>query len=112
MLRVARRVSDGTPSDVLSLPYDERKKSRLRVTSERGQEVAITLERGSALREGDLLAADGGEVLLVRAVVSHTLAGVDPRERQLGAIQEAESYLQHVATRLRERGLACETVVR
>ena len=67
MLRVARRVSRGTPSDVLSLPYEERKKSRLRVTSERGQDVAIMLERGSTLRDGDLLAADGGEVLAVRA---------------------------------------------
>jgi urease accessory protein len=67
MLRVARRVSQGTPSDVLSLPYDERKKSRLRVRSEGGQEVGIVLERGSSLRDGDLLAADGGEILIVRA---------------------------------------------
>jgi urease accessory protein len=67
MLRVARRVSRGTPSDVLSLAYDERKKSRLRVTSERGHEVAITLERGSTLRDGDLLAADSGQLLVVRA---------------------------------------------
>ena len=52
------------------------------------------------------------QLLLVRAVVTHTLAGVDPRERQLGAIHEAELYLQHVATKLGEQGLACETVVR
>lgn len=67
MLRVARRVSRGTPSDVLSLPYEDRKKSRLRVTSERGRDVAIVLERGSTLRDGDLLAADGGEIVAVRA---------------------------------------------
>jgi nucleotide-binding universal stress UspA family protein len=52
------------------------------------------------------------QLLLVRAAVSHTLAGVDPRERQLGAVQEAESHLQQVATQLRERGFACEIVVR
>ncbi|HLZ28122.1 MAG TPA: universal stress protein [Chloroflexota bacterium] len=52
------------------------------------------------------------QLLLVRAVTSHTLAGVDPRERQLGAIHAAESYLEQVARKLRERGLACETVVR
>jgi nucleotide-binding universal stress UspA family protein len=52
------------------------------------------------------------QLLLMRAVFSHTLAGVDPRERQLGAIQDAEAYLEQVATKLRERGLACETVVR
>jgi urease accessory protein len=67
MLRVERRVQEGTPTDVLSLPYDERKKSRLRARAESGREVAIVLERGSSLRNGDLLAAESGEVLLVRA---------------------------------------------
>lgn len=67
LLRVERRALTGTPSDVLSLPYDQRKKSRLRARSERGCEVAIVLERGSSLRDGDLLAADSGEILLVRA---------------------------------------------
>jgi len=69
MLRVERRVLTGTPSDVLSLPYDERKKSRLRARAESGREVAIVLERGSSLRDGDLLAAESGEILLVRAAV-------------------------------------------
>src|SRR5688572_17574254 len=67
MLRVERRVREGTPTDVLSLPYDERKKSRLRVRAESGREVAVVLERGSSLRNGDLLAADSGEILSVRA---------------------------------------------
>jgi urease accessory protein len=67
MLRVEERALKGTPSDVLSLPYDDRKKSRLRAVSERGREVAIVLERGSTLRDGDLLAADNGEILIVRA---------------------------------------------
>lgn len=67
MLRVERRVHEGTPTDVLSLPYDERKKSRLRARAESGREVAIVLERGSSLRNGDLLAAESGEILLVRA---------------------------------------------
>ena len=67
MLRVGRRVSSGVAMDVVRLPYDLRKKSRVRVRSERGQEVAITLERGSSLRDGDLLAAEGGEILVVRA---------------------------------------------
>jgi urease accessory protein len=67
LLRVERRAVTGTPTDVLSLPYDLRKKSRLRARSERGQEIAIVLARGSSLRDGDLLAADSGEVLLVRA---------------------------------------------
>jgi urease accessory protein len=70
MLRVERRTSQTpspAPTDVLSLPYDARKKSRLLARSEKGREVAVVLARGSVLRDGDLLEADSGDVLLVRA---------------------------------------------
>jgi urease accessory protein len=81
MLRVDHRTSLGKPTDVLALPYDDRKKSRLRVRSERGVEVAIVLERGSVLRDGDLLAADSGEILLVRAAAESVseVASADAR---------------------------------
>lgn len=69
MLRIARRLSQGTPTDILSLPYDERRKSRLRARTEGGCDVAISLQRGSTLRDGDLLAADSGEIVLVRAAM-------------------------------------------
>jgi nucleotide-binding universal stress UspA family protein len=59
-----------------------------------------------------LASTTGAKLLLVRAAFSHTLAGVDPRERQLGAVREAEAYLQQVSTKLRDRGFACETVAR
>ncbi len=58
-----------------------------------------------------LAKATGAELLLLRAATSHTLIGVDPRERQAGAIQEADLYLEQVAARLREAGFTCETVV-
>jgi len=76
MLRVERRASAGAPTHVVSLPYDERKKSRLRVRSEAGQELAIVLERGSTLRDGELLAAESGEIVLVRAGPSGALQPV------------------------------------
>jgi len=69
MLRIARRLSQGSPTDVLSLPYEQRKKSRLRARTDGGCEVAITLKRGSLLRDGDLLGADSGEIVLVRAAL-------------------------------------------
>ncbi len=59
-----------------------------------------------------LAGATGANLLLVRAAFSHTLAGVDPRERQLGALHEAEAYLQQTATKLRDAGFVCETVAR
>jgi nucleotide-binding universal stress UspA family protein len=49
--------------------------------------------------------------VLLRAATSHTLPGLDPRERQAGAVQEAESYLKQMANSVRERGFVCETVV-
>jgi nucleotide-binding universal stress UspA family protein len=53
----------------------------------------------------------GAGITLLRAAMSHTLAGVDPRERKQGAIQEAEQYLERVAMPLRARGFRCETRV-
>jgi urease accessory protein len=69
MLRVQRRAeaADGAASEVLALVYDDRKKSRLLARTQSGREVAIVLERGSMLRDGDLLAAEGGVVLRVVA---------------------------------------------
>src|SRR5438128_1839149 len=68
MLRIERRAqAESEPSDTLRLAYDDRKKSRLRVWSELRREVGIFLPWGSVLREGDLLAANSGEVLIVRA---------------------------------------------
>ena len=59
-----------------------------------------------------LAGTSGATLLLVRAAFSHTLAGVDPRERHLGAVQEAEAYLQEIAAKLRDGALRCETVAR
>ncbi|HEY2734365.1 MAG TPA: urease accessory protein UreE [Polyangiales bacterium] len=67
MLRVERRTDEGPASDTLALPYDDRKKSRLLARTAGGHEVAIVLERGSLLKDGDRLAAISGEILQVLA---------------------------------------------
>ena len=54
----------------------------------------------------------GASVLVLRAAVSHTLPGVDPRERQAGAIDEAQAYVDDVIARVQARNVACEAVVR
>jgi nucleotide-binding universal stress UspA family protein len=72
---------------------------------------------GSELAERALVYADfvarpaSAKVLLVRAAMSHTLAGVDGQERRVGAIHEAEEYLAQVKADLTDRGLEVETVV-
>lgn len=49
------------------LPYDLRKKSRLRTWSQCGKEVGLFLERGTILKAGDQLRAETGELVRVRA---------------------------------------------
>ena len=56
-----------TPSASLTLPFEKRQKSRLRVSLDNDQEVALMLERGSVLRHGELLRAENGLVVEVRA---------------------------------------------
>jgi nucleotide-binding universal stress UspA family protein len=81
------------------------------------KKILVPLD-GSALAERALTYATaladqtGARLVLLRAAISHTLPGVDSRERQHGAVQEAEVYLQDVAKRLGQRGYTCETVAR
>ncbi len=68
MLTITERVpGDGTADDRLILPFDQRQKSRLRVTLASGDEAALLLERGTTLRGGDRLRADDGRIVLVVA---------------------------------------------
>ena len=53
---------------VLELPYDLREKCRLRATLLSGEEVAVFMERGSVLRDGELLTGAGGRVIRVVAI--------------------------------------------
>jgi urease accessory protein len=51
----------------LRLPFGERSKSRLRAVLDNGEEAGLFLERGTILRDGDLLLADDGRVVQVEA---------------------------------------------
>jgi urease accessory protein len=70
-MRAGQGVADGTevlPILKLTLPFEQRQKSRLRVKAENGEEVALILPRGRVLRGGDRVAAtDGREVEIVAA---------------------------------------------
>ena len=80
------------------------------------RKIVVPLD-GSPLAElaltyaAELSVPTGARLLLVRAALSHTLPGVDGRERKAGAIEEAEEYLFRTASALVERGYACETRV-
>ena len=68
MLKITKKLNNSAiHSETLTLPYEKRQKSRLRVSLDNSQEVALMLERGSVLRHGELLQADNDLIIEVRA---------------------------------------------
>jgi urease accessory protein len=64
-------------TDSVALAYDERKRSRLKVTLASGAEAGIFLERGDHLHGGDKLAAeDGSAVVEIRAAPERLIEAV------------------------------------
>lgn len=53
----------------LTLSYDQRVKSRQRVTLDNGQDAGLFLSRGLVLQQGDRLQAESGEIVEVQAAV-------------------------------------------
>ena len=68
MLKITEKLdSSFTTAASLTLPFEKRQKSRLRVSLDNNQEAALMLERGTVLRHGELLRADNGLIVEVRA---------------------------------------------
>lgn len=69
MLELTEKLESAPPTvtDVLSLPFEIRQKSRLRATLVSGAEVAVLMERGTVLRHGDVLSDGAGNNVLVEA---------------------------------------------
>ena len=64
----AHEVADGgAPTDRLALTWESRRRSRQKVTTERGREVGLFLPRGTVLLEGSLLRAGDGTIIEVVA---------------------------------------------
>lgn len=51
----------------LTLPFELRQKSRLRATLDNGDDIGLMLPRGTILRGGDVLKAEDGTIVLVKA---------------------------------------------
>ncbi len=64
----------------LTLPFEQRQKSRLRARLDSGEEVGLMLPRGTVLRGGDLLRAENGQVIRIEAALEtvSTVIGDDP----------------------------------
>jgi urease accessory protein len=79
MLRIekyaGREKAEAKPGPLLTLvlPFDLRRKSRLRTTLSDGTEAALFLPRGLLLRDGDLLETEDGTLIRVEAAPENVL---------------------------------------
>ena len=70
MLEIHTKLSNNGISefdDMVSMSFDLRQKSRIRVNLASGREAAIFMPRGEILRGGDILQADDGSIIQVQA---------------------------------------------
>jgi urease accessory protein len=84
MIHLTERITvSGHIDDQLELPFDQRQKSRLRVTLASGSEVALFLTRGIILRGGDLLKSEDGLVVQIVAAQEPVYNVIAPTPRDL-----------------------------
>jgi urease accessory protein len=70
MLLIEKKaMNDAVATEKLVLLFELRCKSRLRTRLESGEEAGLFLERGTVLRGGDLLEANDGRIVEVRAAL-------------------------------------------
>lgn len=68
MLTITEKLTGpAVPHTTLLLPFDQRQKSRQRVTLDDGREAGVLLPHGTVLRGGDVLRATDGTVIAVCA---------------------------------------------
>ncbi len=68
MIRLTKKITGpATAHASVTLPLHSRIKSRLRVRLDDGRDAGLFLERGSTLKDGELLSSDDGLIVLVRA---------------------------------------------
>lgn len=71
MIRLTRKLDPSgdhrASSTTLTLPWEQRTRSRMRVVLDDGREAGLFMERGTVLRTGDRLCSDQGDVVEVRA---------------------------------------------
>lgn len=54
-------------NDTICLPFDERKRGRLKTVTASGEDVGIFVERGEVMRDGTVLKAESGELFKIVA---------------------------------------------
>ena len=61
-------VMDLTQAETVELSFDDRKRGRLKITTQTGAEAGIQIERGQVLRDGTILTNEQGDLLQIKAL--------------------------------------------
>jgi urease accessory protein len=86
----------GAPTAAVTLPFGDRSRSRLRARLDDGREVAIRAPRGTVLRNGQVLASEGGVCVVVRAA-PEPMSVVESNDARLLATAAYHLGNRHVA---------------
>lgn len=108
MLEISERLSGGGGhDDRLILPFECRRKSRMRVQLESGAEAALFMERGTILRDGDRLrASDGCIIRVVAAEEPVMVVTADSPHQLMRAVYHLGN--RHVSLQVAEHCLTLE----
>ena len=111
MLRLTELASDDGPravAGVLTLRFGDRRRSRLRVLLDDGREAALLLPRGTVLRDGDRLRAEGSELVVSVRAAAETLSWVSADDPLLLARAAYHLGNRHVPVQVGAGWLAYE----
>lgn len=73
----------GAANGTITLPFGDRRRSRLRARLDDGREVALLLPRGTELRDGDRLRDETGALVVAVRAAEETLSWVRADDRLL-----------------------------
>ncbi len=116
MIKLTEKSNPGEKADTtLTLPLHERIKSRLRVTLDNGSDAGVFLERGTTLKDGDLLSSEDGYRVRIKAA-AETLSCVRSDDPHLLAracyhLGNRHVSIQIDAARFRYEGGNCRSPV-
>ena len=105
MLRITKKLAHPQPaSAILKLPFEQRQKSRLKVTLDDGREAGLFLDRGDVLRGGDCLVAEDDSVIKIEAD-NETVSMIQSDDPLLLARACYHLGNRHVAVQMQQLGL-------
>jgi len=76
VLKFEKKIESGSPNTSVTLPRDQREKSRLKVTLDDGREAGLFFEKGVSFQDGDLIISDDNNVLVEIKAADETVSSV------------------------------------